>query len=294
MDEISTGYEQLAARFAEWASGQDDIRAAVVVGSRARSDHPADEWADLDIVIAARDPGLRIEDSGWIEQMGKPWVSFVEPTADGRTLERRVLFAPGLDVDFAFFPAALFQEMVGGEIPRDVADVLRRGVRVLLDKDGLIAPLLPFRGEVPPPAPPTPEAFANLVNDFWYHSVWAAKHLRRGELWWAKSSSDMGMKELLRHMLEWHARATRGADHDTWLRGRFLEEWADPRAVAALRSAFAHYDREDIARALLATMDLFRWVSRETAEQLGYPYPEVADEQATRLTVRILAGGSLL
>jgi hypothetical protein len=26
----------------------DDIRAAFIIGSRARADHPADEWSDLD------------------------------------------------------------------------------------------------------------------------------------------------------------------------------------------------------------------------------------------------------
>jgi predicted nucleotidyltransferase len=29
------------------------IRAAVVIGSRARVDHPADEWSDLDVLIFA-------------------------------------------------------------------------------------------------------------------------------------------------------------------------------------------------------------------------------------------------
>ena len=97
---------------------------------------------------------------------------------------------------------------------------------------------------------PDAAEFVNAVSDFWYHTLWCAKHLRRGELWWAKSGIDMHLKGYLQRMLEWHARATRGDSHDTWLRGRFLEEWADPRAVAELNRAFAHYDAADMARAL--------------------------------------------
>ncbi len=91
------------------------------------------------------------------------------------------------------------------------------------------------------------------------------------------------MKRLLLQMMEWHAHATRSWDYDTWFQGRFLEEWADPRALAGLRDAFAHYDADDIRRALFATMDLFRWLAMETAERLGYPYPTVGDARATEL-----------
>ena len=82
-------------------------------------------------------------------------------------------------------------------------------------------------------------------------------------------------------MIEWHTHATRGAELDTWHNGRFLEHWADPRALAGLRQCFARYDAADVARGLLATMDLYRWLTQETAGALGYPYPSRADERAT-------------
>jgi aminoglycoside 6-adenylyltransferase len=36
-------YDRITERFVEWARAEDAIRAAVVIGSRAREDHPADE-----------------------------------------------------------------------------------------------------------------------------------------------------------------------------------------------------------------------------------------------------------
>jgi aminoglycoside 6-adenylyltransferase len=283
MDQTAEAYEQLIERFIKWAQTEKDIRAAIVIGSRARVDHPADEWSDLDIVIITTDPERYWSTTSWIEKIGNPWLTFVEPTPDGRGMERRVLFEGGLDVDFNPMSVDLVGQMVETEVPSDVADTLRRGMRVLLDKDGLSMQLGASATDPQPPQPPTQHEFLEVVNDFWYHAVWTAKHLRRGELWWAKSGCDSYLKWLLLRMMEWHARATKGQNYDTWLRGRFLEEWADPRALEGLPEAFAHYDEDDIWRALFVTMDLFRWLSVEAAEHLGHSYPTFGDERATEL-----------
>lgn len=288
-EQIALGYERLMQKFVTWAQAEPNIRAAVVIGSRARIDHPADEWADLDIIVFATDIEYYIASADWVENVGVHWLTFVEPTLGGGW-ERRVLFDGGLDVDFAFDSVHMLEGMAAGAVSLDVADIVRRGVRVLVDKDGLLVQLGSIDLQVVPFQPPTEPEFLNLVHDFWYHTVWTTKHLRRGEVWWAKSCCDMYMKEQLRRMLEWHARAVQGPEHDTWMRGRFLEEWADPRAVAQLPEAFAHYDQQDIARALRATMDLFRWLAVETAQQWGYDYPAGGERAAVELVETLLAG----
>lgn len=272
MSRETDSYEDLIARFTAWAEQAENVRAAVIIGSRARTDHPADEWSDLDIIILADDPEPYWQTAAWLQHIGTPWLTFVEPTPDGRGFERRVLFAPGLDVDFVPSPIAAFRHMLAAGLPPDVADTLRRGTRFLVDKDDLAALLPELPAEPTAVDPPSEQEFLNLIHNFWYHTLWTAKHLRRGELWWAKAGCDMHLKHLLQKMLEWHTRTTRGASVDTWLRGRFLEEWADPRAVRELVAAFAHYDTEDVWRALLATMALFEWLERETAVALHFTY----------------------
>ena len=282
------GYSDLLDHFTAWAATQSDIRAALVIGSRARADHPADEWSDLDIIVFTREPDRFIASADWVRQVGEPVLTFVERTP-GDGWERRVLFAGGLDVDFAINPAQWLEHLSADRLPPDTIDLLRRGTRAVVDKDGHLANLAqqPLPARVPF-QPPGEAAFLGVVNDFWYHALWSARHMRRGELWWAKSGLDMRLKGLLAQMLEWHAHATRGSDCDTWMRGRFLEEWADPRAVQALPRAFAHYDQADFGRALLVTMELFRWLAIETARKWKYNYPFAGDQLATELTQQLL------
>jgi aminoglycoside 6-adenylyltransferase len=270
--------EELVAR---WARGEDGVRAVALVGSRARSDTPADEWSDHDFVVFARDPEALLEDERWVQALGTVQLTFLEATAIGGQRERRVLFSDGTDVDFAIVPAAEIDHPA-------VVDVAGRGARILVDKDGTLEKRLEGLPSRSRPAPPDEHAFRETSMDFWYHAVWTARKLKRGELYVAIQCLDCPMKALLVRVLAWHAQA-RDPGVDTWHRGRFLERWADGRALADLRGVYARYDTDDVARALVATMDLFRRVATEMAEGFGLHYPRDADEFATRL-VRALLG----
>ncbi|HEX4898267.1 MAG TPA: aminoglycoside 6-adenylyltransferase [Candidatus Limnocylindrales bacterium] len=277
--DAARAYEEIADRFVRWATAEDAIRAAVVIGSRARTDHPADEWADLDILIWSTDPARYLRSADWTAEIAEPWLSFVETSSDSRVQERRVLFAGGLDVDFAFVNAE--PAPVPSESLADLAAIIfGRGVRVLLDRDGVVAGLMAAVPPRVPPAAPEAAAFDQVTSDFWYHAVWTAKHLRRGELWWAKGACDVHLKGLLRVVLEWDA-AARG--RDPWFRGRFLEQWADQDTVYGLRSAFAHYDEDEIWAALEVTLDLFSRVAQQVATALSLPYSEPAEQRAREL-----------
>ena len=286
MNQTAAAYEQFIERYVQWAQTDPGTHAAIIIGSRARIDHPADEWSDLDVIVVTSDPQRYLATTDWLENVGNPWLTFIEPTLGGG-MERRVMFEGGLDVDFALTPVEWCQQAVITGLPPDVADMIRRGVRVIVDKDGWAARLLQMPTDVPLVSPPTQAEFLEVVNDFWYHTIWTAKHLRRGELWWAKSCCDDYLKLRLRRMMEWHTRATKGQSYDTWMRGRFLEEWVDPHARQELGGIFAHYDAEDVWRALLATMNLFRWMAVETAGRLGYPYLKLGDERATEFVKAI-------
>ena len=283
---VDAMYEQLIEKFVKWAEGREDIRSAIIVGSRARVDYPADEWADLDLLIVTSNPDQYIAKDDWIENMGSPLLTFIEPTSSGEDLERRVLYEGMIDVDFAIIPTEKAKLLRSGadlppQIKTNLANTFGRGARVIIDKDGLAATLNEVLSSLGPlvPQKPSEAEFRQVVNDFLYHTIFAFKHLRRGELWWAKMTTDCYMQQLLLHMIEWHARAIRGWTHDTWFRGRFLERWADPRVLKEMSHVFARYEEDDMDQALLASLDLFRWLATETAEKLAYDYPSKMHER---------------
>jgi aminoglycoside 6-adenylyltransferase len=259
---VNTRMDLLAAAIADWAREREDVRAVVIVGSQARTDTPADRWSDLDAVLFVDDPARLAADETWIEEFGTPVLTFLEPTAIGERVERRVLYEHGEDVDFPLVEASSWRDL----LPTATV-VLGRGHRVLYDELGMEDEL---RKLAPPVAPALPDAaaFRQLASDFWYHALWAARKLRRGEVLMAKGCADGYMKARLVTLLEWHARAV-DPSVDTWHDGRFIERWADPGALAALERAYAHYDLRDVARALWETVDLFQRLEEETARRLG-------------------------
>jgi aminoglycoside 6-adenylyltransferase len=273
-------------RVVDHARNDPTIHGIVLLGSRARADRPADEWSDTDLLLVVDDPDAFLADAGWPARLGAMAITFLEETGHGRR-ERRVLYVDGTDLDLV--PISVDEIRRG---PTELAglEILRRGFRILHDRDGLLADLPAWVADHPVSDdwPPQVVAFENLVSDFWYHAVWTARKLRRGELWVALRCLDGYMKGRLLTILEWQARSRDGADADPWFDGRFLERWADAEAVAGLRGAFAHNDAADVARARRATMALFRHEAGDLAVRLELPYPGRADEVATQLVEELL------
>jgi len=91
VNQTTPAYEPLIEKFVAWAQTRLDIRAVIVLGSRARDDRPADEWSDLDIVILVTDPKPYLTRTDWLKSIGNFWITFVEPTATGGGMERHVV-----------------------------------------------------------------------------------------------------------------------------------------------------------------------------------------------------------
>jgi aminoglycoside 6-adenylyltransferase len=257
------------AAFVKWTEEQRDVHALLLLGSRARTDTPADEWSDVDLALVVDEPDRYLGDERWVEAFGRPLLTFVEPTAVGRAFERRVLYEDGLDVDVAVFTPEWLR--LAAEDP-EAAGVIKRGVRVLVDRIGLADLVSQVESTEPERGLPTERELGDLASDFWYHALWAAKKLARGEVLMAKRSVDGYLKERLLTLLAWHAKAGQPG-LDTWHEARFFERWADPRAVGALRDAYARYDAGDVERALGVTMDVFEQFERETAVRLDFAPP---------------------
>lgn len=234
--------EQFLAELSAWAAARPGVRGAILVGSQARAETPADEFSDVDIAIFADDPAELLDETTWLETFGEPLLSFLEPTAVGGQLERRVLFDDGLEVDFSVFPAAGLEALLAD--PGAVATIAR-GYRILHDEVGLAGLL----AELGSPAVQL-RALPEVGHDFWYHAIWTAKKWRRGEALVARSCLELHLKALL---LEADRLRAHG---DTWHGTRFAERWAAPEVMDALWEATARTP-EELPAAVVRLCDAF-------------------------------------
>lgn len=288
-DATDRAYREIEERLVAWAAREHDVRALVVVGSRATTKSPRDAFSDLDVLVVARRPRSYVEESAWLDRIEPPWLTYVIQTPLGDKIARGAIFRGGrVTVDFAFvgrwsLPAGI---VLLGALSRSpglaswlpsvlqnqlaaLARMVRAGTRALVDKDGVAARLGRTVVSWPRRTPPSEREFADVVATFWGTILWTAKKVLRGDLW-RSIEGGRDARGLLLQMIEWHAGATHGWDYETWYLGRYIERWAEPRVVQALPALFPGYDLASQQRALVATAEMFRWVSVETAERLGF------------------------
>lgn len=250
-------------RVLQWARQDDTIRALVLTGSLARDDATSDEFSDLDVQVITADVKRFTSDDSWLDTLGEVWIRF--PLNQDAPF-RLVWFRGGIKVDFQFSD-------LGDIRPTALTDEYTRGYRILLDKDDLFRDLPPSPRVFPPQPLPTAAAVRDAINEFWFEALHVAQFIRRREFWVVKHR-DWTMKQDLLRMLEWHARATGPQPANTGTIGRGLTSWTDDEAKAAIKQIWASWNPKELWDALLLQMKLFRRLSLELNQRLGYEYDD--------------------
>lgn len=274
MPETFDSYEMLEARLAAWAAGQPTIRAILSIGSRARG--MPDQWSDLDVLIFATEPQPYVDDPTWLNELGDVWLAYREDTGAGDP-EWYALFASGFKLDAVLLRVE--------EPSRNLDEILQayahwhaiqRGVDVLFDQLGTRRkiPPVPFTSE----NQPSLSEFTNTVNGALLASATVAKFVARGDYWRAQHWFAADLRPHLLTLMRWQA-----LGKDTWYGGRFMEQWADPRTLAALPQVFPALERKSLQKSLLDMLDLFKLLGEETAAKFGYVYPAEAHENIRML-----------
>lgn len=272
---MQIAYQKLEQHFAEWASQQPSIIAVIVVGSRARSDHAADDWSDLDLIVFTTAPDHYLHYAAWLDAFGTV-VAAISSSFGQRDREWIALYKDSSKLDAAILAIdpilrPTLQAMVD-TFP--YPDVLQRGVRVLVDKTGTSSQLhLPEMHSLPQP---NQAEFTDVLNQLSLTALKTAKFVRRGDIWRAKQLCDGTLKQHMLTLLEWHA-ALPPNSRDIWYDGRFLHEWADPQDLENVPESFAAFRPDDVQRALLATLQLCRRLALTIAAQLMLDYPAHVD-----------------
>jgi aminoglycoside 6-adenylyltransferase len=284
-DALAAGMAELAGAVEVWARRDARVLAAVLIGSRARTERPADAYSDLDVVFVTDDPAAYLDGGdGWLDALGHgaPLTDYREQTIVPGIVERRVMFAGWREADFVPVPTGMLRS---GEAAPVFAGIARRGYRVLADGAGLLAPLLPAGPPAPPAAPaaPTEDEYRQCLHDYLHHVVWSLKKLARGELWMASGAQYGTLRRTVLRLLEWEA-ATRPEPADTWHEGRFVDRWGDRAVLDRLPAALAGgYDAAGVVAAHRAGLELVRDLATALGGRFGYVYPENAHLQVMRL-----------
>lgn len=265
--------QQLLERIISFCKDSEEVISLILIGSQARTEFHADQYSDLDLIMIVNDIDRFILSNDWVEKIGKHHVSFVEPTIGGQK-ERRILFDDALDVDFVIVAKDLAQATLASD---DAKSILSKGYRFLINKENYTVPDQYIERNKYYETPSASE-YANVVSDFWYHSVWTTKKLLRGELWAANFCVNSYMKWKLLWMIEHYEHAIHGSEYNTWYGGRFIDTWAEDEVKNGLSKSFSNYNITDMALALFETMDLFRTLAVKVALTNHYDYPIYADE----------------
>lgn len=268
-------YDELEQSIYAWALTRDDIRAVLVVGSRARVEHPADDLSDLDLLLLSTDATLYRDDRSWLDIFGNVLLAAVDMLDDGSP-EWIAVYEGVIKGDFTFVQVGEAGSLAD-QIPQmPFQNVLARGLRVLVDK---YPQSKVFEVKLRPYKLPTAERFGQTVANFWITATRVAKFIQRGDLWRAVTMLYCKMRFNLVTLMEWHAHVLHGADYDTWYDGRFMDAWVDADTLATLPNLFARYNASELQAALRQMVNLFRRLAQVVASKLGYDYPQAADDQ---------------
>jgi aminoglycoside 6-adenylyltransferase len=261
-------------RVTDWSADHPLIRAVVLESSRAVGLTALDRFSDYDLLLVVSDVHPFVDDYAWQRFFGEPLVRFGDKAEvlGYETYFRLVLYQDHTKIDFAIWPFPLLQRVVESQ---ESTELLDWGYRVLLDKDGLTAALPAPTRTAYIPSRPTEREYLALVEEFWWETTYAAKHLWRDELVLAKYNLEVVMKyELLLPMLEWRIELDRGWTWKPGVLGRGLKRALPPDLWSALERTYVGPGIEDNWEALLAITALFRRVAQEVGQVLGYAYPQ--------------------
>ncbi len=262
-------YVDIKDKIIKYANQDEDIKAIVAIGSSTRETVKADEYSDLDLIIVSADTE-KWYSGEYPKKLGEVNISFIEPTLGGGK-ERRCIYDEDKDVDMIIFTPEQFTKALETGV---ASWVMNRGYNILYDACSFDEKINQYVKPGTSKPEMTEEEFDNLVNDFYFHNIWASKKLLRGELWSAKMCVDAYLKNYLLKAIELYCYEIEGKD--VWHDGRFIDKWAGENISSKLRECFAHYEKTDILNALKATNSLFEELTRELAEKNGYVYPNKA------------------
>ncbi len=259
---------------------RDDIRAAILNGSRVNPNAPKDEFQDYDVWLIVKDPTKYLQDQTFINYFGELIIKQVNPSPgeklfygeETQGLIFLMLFKEGFRIDLSFSSI----EELNNE---DIDDTLSL---VLVDKDQLIPKL-------PEPSDksywikkPQKDEYDFVVNEFFWCMTNVAKGLWREELPYVKGMYDTVVRRAYNQMIKWYI----GLQYDWKVNvgsfGKWLKYFLPKDLYELMEQSYSGSNYNDIWDSLFYAIKLFRIISKQIATHLNFYYPIQDDENTTQ------------
>lgn len=252
----------------DYVRADDNIRAAVLNGSRANKQVAADKYQDFDIVFFVRDieaaKKSRLRESLFgvpvLQQCPGDMLLGNEDMPPRAAYTLLMIYEDGHRIDLTLFPLTHFDS----EYRHDSLTVL------LADKDGLFTGTAPADESSYFITPPDARLFAETANEFWWCVTNVAKGLARQEIIFAKAMTEDVIRPVFMQMLDWKIGFTRGFNLTTGKNGKYLSRYLTTDDMQAVLDTYSDAEPENNWQALFLMCRLFREYQTTIAELSGF------------------------
>jgi hypothetical protein len=217
-------YREVESKLVTWGIKNNNLKAFIIIDSRARYP-PPDIYADLDLILFARRPTNLSKSQRWLSLIAKPWITSLNYTSQGDP-EWVLIYEEGLKIDLVISKAHPEHTLVDILANSPYTEVLSRGYRILIDKTG--GKESKISGDIRPFEPPSFVIFNEIFDRALISVLRAAKFTKRGDLWRAQQLLG-SIRQSMLQFIEGHTLLTPTTEVDTWYEGRTIDHWADPK-----------------------------------------------------------------
>jgi len=257
----------------------------ILRGSRSNPNSYTDDLSDYDIELYVKNIPQFLNDD-WLNFFGNAmikWPLKPMPTFNKHWITRLVLFENKVRIDFQITSLKSID-----------ASAYEDGYKVLVDKDGLTINLAKPTFSKNNIKKPGKEEFEELLNAFFWDATYVAKCLKRDELYYAKFMLDNIMRfGSLQKIIELHVAMRNDWHVSTGKYGRFFKDYLDAKTWTELENTFSDANIENNWRAFFKMVSLFRRLSKDLANNLGYMYPFETDKKVIRYCRRVKISKSI-
>ena len=272
--------EEIKKEIIDFATGNRNVRAVLLNGSRANPHIKPDKFQDFDIMLLVSGIKKFTTDLNWTEVFGKKILQqspdkmvvgdyHAEP---GPAFHYLMLLEDGNRIDFTLFP----QEKFPSAFRPDGLTV------VWLDKDLRFLNIASPNDKDYFTCRPTGKEFSDYCNEFWWVSTNAAKGLARAEIIYAKEMQELYLRPVLMTVLKWYIGSQNAFSVATGKSGKHFKKYLPKDVYRKLLLTYSGYSIRDNWKSLFIMSKLFSMVAVDTAAVMGFDYNFEEEKNAVK------------